>query len=192
MRARPVAHGDLGESGVGPLELAHHLHADDAGRRGQLDPLQQGRPDEPEVAVGVADVEVEEQLDRVVVGAADQLAVPRVAPADLPSLHHVDVVASSVDAAHDLGGVVLRIAVGVEDPLHRGRCESGDQRAAVASVRVVTHEPELGDLLDQRFEHGDRAVTGAVVDHDDLELLDSVDQGGTHARTMIGIACSSL
>ena len=61
MGAGVVADADLGEPGAGVLELAHHLDADHTGRRRQLDSVEQLAPDQPEVAVGVADVEAEQQ-----------------------------------------------------------------------------------------------------------------------------------
>ena len=85
-----VADADLGEPGAGDLELAHHLDADHPRRRCQLDTIDELSLDQAEVAVGVTDAEVEQQAHGVVVGPADQLAVPRVAPAELVALHEVD------------------------------------------------------------------------------------------------------
>ena len=117
VRARVMADADLDEAHADPVEGVHHLDADHARRRRQLDLLHHPRVDEAEVAVGVADRQAEQELDDVVVRATDQLAVPRITAAHLEALDHVDVGGDGVDAAGDLAGVVLGVAIGVEDPL---------------------------------------------------------------------------
>ena len=65
-------------------------------------------------------LQAEQPLDDVVVAAADHLAVPRVAAPDLVALHDVDVVGGQRHEQRCLAGVVLGVAVGVEDPLVAG------------------------------------------------------------------------
>ena len=104
--------------------------------------------------------------------ATDHLAVPRVAAARSSSPARCRCRPHGVDAADELGRVVLGVAVGVEDPRPGGRGEPRDQRAAVAAVRLVAHDAQLGDLAGERLEHRHRPVGRSVVDDDDLEVVD--------------------
>ena len=77
-------------------------------------------------------------LHHVVVRATDHLAVPRVAAPHLPTLHDVACrPGRRRHAATTSDGVVLGVAVGVEDPVLLGGGEPGDQRTAVATVDLV-------------------------------------------------------
>jgi len=180
VRAEVVVHRHLDELGARLLEPPHELHADDSRARVQRVGHEQRPPEQAEVAVGVTLVQPEGQLHHVVVDAADDLAVPRVAPADLVALHDVGARRHRRHHHRCLLGVVLGVAVGVEDPLLARRGERADQRAAVAAVAVVHHDDELGHLLGQRVQHVGRAVARPVVDHDDLQLVDEGRQRAAH------------
>ena len=156
---------------------AHQLDADHPRARRQRDAIEDAAPHQPEVAVGVADVESEQDADGVVVQAPDHLAIPRVAAPDLEALHDVDLGRRGLDAADDLAGVVLGVTVGVEDPLLGGRGDAAAQRAAVAAVGRVDDDAQLGHLVAERLEDGDGAVGRPVVDDDDLEVGDAGVEG---------------
>ena len=62
----------------GVLELLHHLQADDAAVLLQADDVEDAAPHQAEIAVDVAHLQAEQQLDDVVIDAADDDAVQRV------------------------------------------------------------------------------------------------------------------
>ena len=76
--------------------------------------------------------EPEEQRDEAVVHAADDAPQHAVGAAQLVALHDVDVVGRVLHEQLELGGVVLRVTVGVEDPLPAGGGESRQQHRPVA------------------------------------------------------------
>ena len=171
-----VTDADLHERRPGLLELAHHLHADDPARRGEFDAIEERPSDETEIAVGVAHLQAEQDPHHVVVGAPDHLAVPGIAASHLPSLHDIGRVGRRIDASDEFGGVVLGVAVGVEDPLFRRGGETGDERPAVPSIGLVAHDAQFGDDVLELLEHPQRLVCRSVVDDDDLEVRDAADQ----------------
>ena len=155
------------------VQLAGVQDRDRAGGVDQLHLVELRSPDQTEVAVGVADREAERQLHEPVIGAADDRADHAVGAAQLVALRDVDVVGRAGDEQLDLGRVVLTVAVGVEDPLLRGRGEAREQRAAVAAVLVVGDDAQPRLLAGQLGEHHSRTVGGAVVDDDDLAVGDA-------------------
>src|SRR4051794_200781 len=134
VRAEVVVYRRFHESRPGPLEAEHHLDADHTARRSQSGVGEQPTTEQPEITVGVADLECEHELDDVVVDAPDHLAVPRVATTDLVALHDVDRARGERHEHRGFAGVVLGVAVGVEDPLVRRRREAADQRLAVPAI----------------------------------------------------------
>ena len=74
VHAPVVVDPDLGEARARVLQLAHELHADHAGRVHERHPIEGAPADQPEVAVGVADPQPEEELDEAVVHPADHRA----------------------------------------------------------------------------------------------------------------------
>src|SRR4051794_32706437 len=173
-----VVHGKLDEACAGAVEGSHHLDADDAGRRCQRTIDEELAAEHSKVAVGVAHVQVEEQLDDVVVEPADQLAVPRITAADLVALHDIDLSGGQWHEQRRFTGVVLCIAVGVEDPLVLRRSESTQQGLAVAAVGFVMDHLQPRALFGELVEHGRRVVGRSVVDHDDLDVVDQWRQCG--------------
>ena len=67
--------------------------------------------------------------------------------------------------------IVLRVAVGVEDPVARGRLEAGAQRAAVPAVAVVVYDLHLRVGARELVRDLRSRVDAAVVDDDDLEVV---------------------
>ena len=115
-----MADADLGEAGAGDLELAHHLDADHAGRRRSAR-LGRGAG----AGSGGSRSRCRERAGRTaaarrggrsVRSPCGTTASPR---PELVALDDVDVGPGGVDAADELGGVVLGVAVGVEDPIAR-------------------------------------------------------------------------
>src|SRR5262245_62429742 len=137
-----VVHADLGEAGAGVLELAHELDADDTGGVDQFDTVERTPPDEAEVAVGVADVQAEEERDEAVVHATNDTAEHAVCSAQLEALDDVDVVGRVPHEELQLSGIELSVAVGVEDPLLAGVGEARQQGAAVPPVLGVRYDAE--------------------------------------------------
>ena len=103
-------------------------------------------PDQAEVAVGVADLQPEEERHEAVVHAPDHRAEQTVGPAQLVALHDVDVVRRTPHQELELGRIELAVTIGVEDPLALRRTEPGEQRAAVAAVALV------GDDAQERLD----------------------------------------
>src|SRR6266536_1093828 len=126
-----MVHADLGQARAGVLELAHELDADHSGRLLELDGLELRPAHEPEVAVGIAKSEAEDERDEPVVDATDDLPGEIVRPVELVALHDVDVAVGLGDEELELAGVELTVAVRVEDPLLGRRTESRQQRASV-------------------------------------------------------------
>ena len=90
-------------------------------------------------------LQAEQQADDVVVDAADDDAVQRIGAADLVAVHQIDVGRHLRPEHRELGRVVLRVAVGVEDQLLGRGSEAGLQRAAVAAVlRMVDDADAAG------------------------------------------------
>ena len=179
-RAEVVVHGSLDEPRAGSMKRSHHLHADHSGRRRQRTIDDQLPAEHAEVAVGVAHLQAEQSLDHVVIAATDHLAVPGVTAADLVALDDVDVVGGQWHQQRGLAGVVLRVAVGVEDPLVLRRGESADQRLAVAAVGLVVDDPQPRSVDGQRVEHLARSVGRSVVDDDHLDCRNQRRQRVVH------------
>src|SRR5947209_3298076 len=128
---------DLDEVGARILKGTHELDADHAG--GLLEPhAVERRPSHhAEVAVGIAHAEPEGEGYEPVVDAADRATRDVVGSVELVALHDVDAVGCLRDEELELGGIVLAVTVGVEDPLLGRGAEAREQRAAVAAVVLV-------------------------------------------------------
>ena len=96
--------------------------------------------------------------------------------ADLVAVDEIDVVVERVPQHRHLRRVVLRVAVGVENQIARCGGESAAQRAAVAPVPLVVHDPDFRVGARELVDDFRRRVGAAVVDDDDLEV------GGQLAR----------
>ena len=62
-------------------------------------PLEDRPPHQAEIAVDVAHLQAEQQLDGVVIDAADDDAVQRIGSADLVAVHQIDVVVNAAQSA---------------------------------------------------------------------------------------------
>src|SRR6185295_12632732 len=165
-----VVHRHFGDAEPRVGDLLHHLQADDAAVLLEVHPVEDRPPHHAEVAVDVAHGEAEEDLDGVVVDAADDDAVQRIGAADLVAVDEIDLVAEPPPQHFHLGGVVLRVAVGVEDELPRRGGKAGAQRAAVAAVRRMVHDADLRIGARELVEDLGGVVGAAVVDDDHFEV----------------------
>ena len=87
-----VVHRHLGDAEAGVRDLLHHLQADDAAVLLEVHGVEDRAAHHAEVAVDVAHLQAEEQLDGVVIDAADDDAVQRIGAADLVAVDQIHVV----------------------------------------------------------------------------------------------------
>src|SRR5690606_15346238 len=74
--------------------------------------------------------------------------------------------------------VILRIPVGVEDPILRGAIETCTQRAAITPILLVMDNPNLIRVYTrQLIQDSRRVILTAVIDDDDLVLISQLAQG---------------
>ena len=181
-----VVDRDLGDSEACVVDLLHQLEADDAARLFQLDVLEHRSPHQAEITVDVPHRQAEEDADDMVIKAPDDDPVPRIGPADLVAVHQIGVGRHLGPQHGELGGIVLRVAVGVEDQLLGRRAEAGLQGAAIAAILRMMHHADV--RVGSRELVGDLRgrVRAAVVDDDDLEvrrqLRRSLNGANHHAR----------
>ena len=162
---------------AGVLDFLHHLDADDAARLLQTDALEDGPAHQAEIAVHVAQLQPEQHADDVVIQAADDDAVDRIGAADLVSVHEINFGGHARPQRRQLRRIVLRVAVGVEDQVFRGRAEAGLQRRAVVAVDRMRDRPHVRIGPRQFVRDVGSAVRTAIVDDDDLEVRCQVRGG---------------
>ena len=133
---------DLDAARVELAEPADELDADRAAVLLEPQPADVIRAHQPEVAVDVADRDPEQEPHRGRVDGSDDAPVERVGAVALVALDPVDLVGDVLGEPDELLGVVLAVAVGVEDPLAASLRQRRAQRAAVAAVRVVLDHPQ--------------------------------------------------
>ena len=104
------------------------------------------------------------------VDAADQDAVQGIGAADLVSVHEVDAGSHLRPQRLEVGRIVLRVAVGIEDELLGGRPKAGLQRGAVIAVLGVMNRADLPIGAGELVRDLGRSISAAVVDNDDLEV----------------------
>jgi hypothetical protein len=170
VRALEVVDLDLDAARSGGLQAVDQLDADRAAVLLEPQAAHVLAAHEAEVAVDVADRQPEGEAHRGCVDGADDPALQRVGAVALVALHPVDAIRDVLGEANELRGVVLAVAVRVEDPVAAGLAQRGSQGAAVAPVPDVLDDPQ------PRLARGDlrkpleRVVGGAVVDDDYLAL----------------------
>ena len=172
-----VVDGHLGDPEPVVLDLLHQLHADHAGRAGEPHLVEHLPPHQAEVAVHVPQAQAEERAHEGVIEPADDDAVQRIGPADLVAVHEVHVRAQRLVQLEQLPGIVLGVAVGVEDQLLGRGGEARAQRAAVTAVGAVVDDLEPGEVGGHLVQERPRVVRAAVVDHDDLVVVRQLARG---------------
>ena len=163
-----VVHRHFDDAEAGILDLAHHLEADDAGVLLELDAIEDLAAHQTEVAVDVADAQPEQQLDGVVVDAADDDAMPRIGAADLVAGDHVGVGGQPVPEHRELGRIVLRVAVGVGNRAPWSPRRTRAQRRRRSRDCAVMNDADLGYVRASSSTMSCGGVLAAVVDDDDL------------------------
>ena len=170
MRSLEVIDLDLDAPGTGALESVDQLDADRAAVLLETQGAHVLAAHEPEVAVDVADRQSERESHPGRVDGADDPALKRVGAVALVALDPVHVAGHVLGEADELRGVVLAVAVRVEDPVAARLGQGRSQGASVAAVDLVLDDaqPRLarGDLGEPR----ERVVGRAVVDDEDLAL----------------------
>lgn len=191
MRALEVVDLDLDAPCAGRLKPVDELDADRPAVLLEAKSPHVLAAHQPEVAVDVADGKAEGEAHRGRVDRADDAAVQRVGAVALVALDPIDIPGDVLGEADQLGGLVLPVPVGVEDPVPPRLAERRAQGSAVAAVRRMLDnaQPRLARRdLRQAFE---RVVSRAVVHHDDLPLEpDLVERSGRalgQARDRLGV-----
>ena len=159
------------------LELSHQLDADGAAGRGELDVVDEFPPDQPEIAVDVAQPHAEQNPREAVVQVADPDAVPRIASLEFVAVDQADVIGHAGGELRQFADIVLAVAVGIEDEFLGGRRKAASQRAAVAAVfRMRDHPHPWRMLLAKLLQHFGSVVVAAVVHHDHLVVVEVLSQ----------------
>ena len=99
----------------------------------------------------------------------------RIGARDLEAVDHVGAVARGPEQ-REFADVVLRVAVGVEDPFLARGVEARSQRAAVAAVHRMRHHAQARAELGELVEHFGGAVAAAVVDDDHFPVVGQLAQ----------------
>src|SRR5450631_1081780 len=115
-----VVDREIHEAEAGELEFLDELETDDAARVLERNGGERRAPDEPEVAIHVAHVELEEDPHEDDVDLADHDAVERVRARDLVTVDDVHAFLQDREELPELEDVVLSVAIRVEDEVHRG------------------------------------------------------------------------
>jgi hypothetical protein len=196
MEAGIVVHAHFGDAAAGDFDFADEFDADGAAGGGQMETVEEFAADEAEVAVDIADADVEEEAGEAVVNAADEDAVPGVVAEEFVAVDEPGGGAEEVEEFGEFGGVILAVAVGVEDEGEAGGGEAGAESAAVAAVDFVGADAEAGGavLLLEGMEDGGGFVVTAVVDDDHLKGaaggFEGGESGGEQARQGGGVVIS--
>ena len=122
----------------------------------------------------------------MVVDAPDHDAIPRVVAADLVAVDDVDIVAEALEEDCELGGIILRIAVRVEDEILGRRREAGAQGVSVALVLRVVEDAQPRYQRRQLFQHGCGVIAAAVVGDDDFVVVGQPTQRSLRAQHHAG------
>src|SRR5574341_1122673 len=190
-----VRHTSLHDLEAIVLSLLHHLDADHAAVAGEGDALEDAAADQAEVAVHVAQAQAEGDLDHVMIDASDQLAIPRIAAKLLVALYHIHAIADLRIEGAQILHIILRVAVGVENPLLAGGGEAGAQRAAVAAIfGMVDDAHAIRVIGGQTAKDAGGVIRTAVVDDDHFVVVGDLfqyihrhdDHAGDCAAVVIG------
>lgn len=86
MQTRIVADANFNNAVRAQFELAHQLDADRAARRGEPHFVEQLTPDQPEIAIDIAQPYAKNQPRETIVDRSDDDAMPGIAPLELISV----------------------------------------------------------------------------------------------------------
>ena len=187
-----VMHRHFGNPEAGVLDLLHHLEADDAAVLLERHRVEDRPAHQPEVTVHVAHPQAEQKLHRVVIDPADHDAMNRIRSADLVAVDHVHIIGEAFPEDVHFGGIVLRIAIRVEDQITSGRFETAAQRTAVAAIARMVYDLDFGVIARELVRDTGGAIDAAVVDDDDFEVVVSFRAAWIAAMTRLAIVPLSL
>ena len=108
---------DLSDAKTRVLDFLHQLDTDHAARFCHLHRVEDTSSKQSKVTVDVAQMQAEGQPDGPVTEASNDDAVPRIRPADLVPIYEIDVVVPNGVEIFNFSGIILRIAIGIEDEL---------------------------------------------------------------------------
>ena len=108
---------DLDELGVHVLELSDKLDTNHTTRLLESDLVELGSPDEPEVAVGITDLQPKQSGYAPVIHASDDSPHEVVRTRELVALDNIDVVVDLIEQLLEFTRVVLTVTIGVEHPV---------------------------------------------------------------------------
>src|SRR5262249_44316209 len=121
--AEEMMHRHLDDLEATLFDARHHLNSDTAAIAFQRKALQDVASKQPKVAVDVAEVQAKPPAHKVVVCAANDLAVQRIVALELPALDDIHVGSEAGIQLGQLGRIVLSVAVGVENQVLGGQRE---------------------------------------------------------------------
>jgi len=126
-------------------------------------------PEKLETAIDVADQIAKQQPHEHIPTEGVDLAHKGVLPVGAVSANNVSF-GGTIHQQANLTEIELPIPGYEGDPLISGRCEPCLERAAVAPVGVVLHQPEVVDAGSQLASNLTGAVAAAIVDQDDFVI----------------------
>src|SRR5215212_9763769 len=158
-----VVHPYLGHAVAEPLGLYKQFGVHEEPDRLYVYPVDQALWNELEGAVHVPILQVKEYLKDEIVGERGDVAVERVALADAEPYNQLGVAYKGHELLQ-LSYVELAVAIGVEDVVVLGACETGFEGGPVAAVLLVVDNPDPGMASGQFVGDLARTVGAAVVD----------------------------
>src|SRR5262245_15112721 len=103
-----------------------------------MDRFEHASPDQPKIAIDVANLDWKERPRKGVVDVPDPDAMPGIVALKLIPIDETDLGPHLRDQFRQLADVVLSVAVGVEDEFLARRRESRSKSAAVAAIPFVS------------------------------------------------------
>jgi hypothetical protein len=171
MKPGIVADRNLRHSKSCDVEFPGHFHADDAAARFERDLFKYLAPEEPEVAVDIANRKPKGESHGSPVQFADDDAVPRIRAFYFVAIDQVDVRPEFGKKIVDFADVVLSVAVGVKDEVLCGAGESRDQSRAISSIGFVVDNPQEWQFLTESFQYFPGIVFAPVVYNNHFEIV---------------------
>src|SRR2546430_1234383 len=96
--------------------------------------------DEAKIAIHIAHGDAKNDPDKSVINLADQNAVERIMPLNLPTVHKTDVRPQALQQQRQLARIILPIAIGVEEKVLFCGSESAAQSSTVATVDRMVND----------------------------------------------------
>ena len=171
MKSRVVADRDFRHSKSRDIEFPCHFHANDAAARFECDLFEYLAPEEPEVAVHVANRELKGESHGSPVHFANDDAVPRIRTFNFIAIDQIDIRPEFSEEVMDFTDIILSIAVGVEDEVPGGAGEPRNQRSAISPVGFVVDYFQVWQFPPEVFQNFPGIVLAPVVHDDYFEIV---------------------